>query len=200
MKTSFDELHNSYVSDLKAHATRYLTILESIFGPRDPRFVFNTVRCSDDKSPCTHFPEGFHFGGDCRVDILITRWPWEHLSPDQGPWQIAHECVHLLDPGTLGSSNFLEEGLATWFQNEPRYHDERVRCYIAKNQIHLPAYADAEELVRSSLPDVLNAVKTLRAPDIRIRDIKADMLAPLLPSTEMETLERLCARFQRLTS
>ena len=195
MKIPLDELHNSYVSDLKAHATKYLKILESIFGPRDPRFTFNDVRCSDE-SPCTHFPQGFHFGGDCRVDILITRWPWEHRSPDQGPWQVAHECVHLLDPGKLGSTNVLEEGLATWFQNEPSYHDERVQCYIAKNQSPLPAYANAEALVRSSLPDVLNAVKTLRASGIRIRDIKADVLAPLLSSTDTETLERLCACFQ----
>ena len=194
-KTSLDELHKSYVSDLKAHVTRYLAILESIFGPRDPRFVFNTIRMSDE-SPSTHFPGGFHFRGDCRVDIFITRWPWEHCSPDQGPWQIAHECVHLLDPGKFGSTNVLEEGLATWFQNEPSYQDELVRCYIAKNEKPLPAYADAEKLVRSSLPGILNAVKALRAVGVRIRDIKADMLASLLPSTETETLERLCTRFQ----
>lgn len=196
MKTSPDESHISYVSDLKAHATRYLTLLESILGRRDPRFAFNTVRCSDDENSCTHFPEGFHFGDDCRVDILITRWPWEHLSPDQGPWQIAHECVHLLDPGTLGSTNVLEEGLATWFQNEPSNHDERVRSYIAKNQRCHPPYVNAEALVRSCLPDLLNAVKALRASGVRVRDIKADILAPLLPSKEMETLERLCVRFQ----
>ena len=129
------------------------------------------------------------------MDILITKYPWEHRSPDQGPWQIAHECVHLLDPSEKGTANVLEEGLATWFQNEPTYHDERVRRYIAKNDKHLPAYLEAQELVRHSLPDILQAVKTLRASGDRIGDIKADMLAPLLPNAETGTAERLCALF-----
>ncbi len=146
MRASADELRDSYVRDLKAHVTRYLSILESILGPRDPRFVFGTIRKSDGR-PCTHFPEDFHLRGGCRVDILITDWPWEHYSLDQGPWQIAHECVHLLDPGKMGAANVLEEGLATWFQNEPSYHDGRVRRYIAGNEKQLPAYLEAQELV-----------------------------------------------------
>ncbi len=194
--TSLDKPHKSYISDLKAHAIRYLAILESILGPRDPKFVFNTIGKTDE-SPCTYFPKGFHFSGDCHIDILITRWPWENCCPGQGPWQVAHECVHLLDPCELGSTNVLEEGLATWFQNEPSYHNEQVRRYIAKNASPLPpAYAEAEKLVRSSLPDIFKAVKALRASGVRIRDVKADMLAPLLPCTETEILERLCTRFQ----
>ena len=86
-----------YVCELKAHVARYLSILESIFGPRDSRFEVGTVQKSDD-GPRTHFPEGFHFNGGCRVDILISSWPWDNRRPDQGPWQIAHECAHLLDP------------------------------------------------------------------------------------------------------
>ena len=194
MKAFPDELHDLYVRDLEAHVTKYVSILESIFGQRDPRFLFGTVGKSDGW-PRTHFPGGFHFEGGCRVDILITKYPWEHRSPDQGPWQIAHECVHLLDPSEKGTANVLEEGLATWFQNEPTYHDERVRRYIAKNDKHLPAYLEAQELVRHSLPDILQAVKTLRASGDRIGDIKADMLAPLLPNAETGTVERLCALF-----
>ena len=55
--------------------------------------------------------------------------------------------VHLLDPGEKGTANVLEEGLATWFQDEPAYHDEEVRRYIANNEKHPPAYLEAEELV-----------------------------------------------------
>lgn len=187
--------HGAYVRSLESHVTRYLSVLESIFGPRDPGFLFNSVGCSDD-GPCTHFPDGFHFGGKCRVDILISRWPWENCCADQGPWQIAHECVHLLDPGTLGSASVLEEGLATWFQNEPRYHDEPVRSYIAGIESRIEAYANAEALVRSRLPGIIRAVKALRASGTRIREIKEDLLAPLVPEADTDTLERLCARFQ----
>ena len=139
MKASPDELHERYVRNLEAYVTRYVSILESIFGQRDPRFVFGTIGMSDGR-PRTHFPGGFHLDGGCHVDILITKYPWKHRSPDQGPWQIAHECVHLLDPCEKGTANTLEEGLATWFQDEPAYHEERVRRYIVKNDKHPPAY------------------------------------------------------------
>lgn len=195
MNASPDELHDQYVRDLEAHVASYVSILESIFGPRDARFVFGTIRKSDGR-PCPGFPAGFHFNGECRVDILITTWPWENHSPDQGPWQIAHECVHLLDPSEKGTANVLEEGLATWFQNEPCYHDERVQSYIANNDEPLPAYLEAQGLVRQNLPDILHAVKRLRASGVRIGDIKVDMLAPLLPNTETKTVERLCALFR----
>ena len=195
MKASPDQLHERYVRNLEAHVTSYVSILESIFGQRDPRFVFGTIGMSDGR-PRTHFPGRFHLDGGCHVDILITKYPWEHRSPDQGPWQIAHECVHLLDPREIGTANTLEEGLATWFQDAPAYHDERVRRYIVKNNKHPPAYLDAQELVRRSLPDILQAVKTLRASGVRIGDMKADMLAPLLPNAQPGTAERLCALFQ----
>ena len=184
-----------YINNLKTHVVQYLTILESIFGPRDSRFIFNTIGQSCDEQPCTYFPSQFHFDGNCPVDILIGKWPWEHYSPDQGPWQIAHECVHLLDPGVLGSANVLEEGLATWFQNEPRYHNKEVQRYIARQQNRDPCYANAEKLVRSTLPGIFPAVNTLRIRGIRIRDIQTDMLIPLLPNIEKTILDCLCAQF-----
>ncbi len=184
-----------YICDLEAHATRYLSILESIFGPRDSRFVLGTIQHSEE-GPCTYFPQQHHFKGGCRVDIFISDQPWELHSPDQGPWQIAHECVHLLDPGILGTCNILEEGLATWFQNEPKYHTEQVQRYISKHARNTPRYLEAQKLVRSSLPDILHAVKELRGSRVRIRDIKADMLGALLPGVELGTIERLCARFR----
>lgn len=159
--------HDSYVNCLEDQARNYLKILESIFGPCDPRFTFNTIKCSSDDNPCTYFPKGYHLNGDCLVDIHITKWPWENSCLDEGLWQIAHECVHLLDPGTFGTANVLEEGLATWFQNEPFYHIDLVKNYIATNQTD-PSYKRAEMLVRRSMPDILRVVKRLRAKGIRI--------------------------------
>ena len=42
----------------------------------------------------------------------------------------------LLDPGVGGSATFLEEGLATWFQDEPKFHTEEVRAYIERSYAH----------------------------------------------------------------
>ena len=50
--------------------------------------------------------------------------------------------------------------------------------------------------MRRSLPDTLQAVKALRGSGVRIGAIKADVLAPLLPTAETGTVERLCDIFQ----
>ena len=105
-------------------------ILECLFGPRDPRFVFGAIRESKDNVPRTHFLSNYHTNGDCVVYIHIGKPAWEIFSPDQSEWQLAHECVHLIDPGEYGSANVLEEGLATWFQCEPQYHDKLVKDYM----------------------------------------------------------------------
>ena len=195
MKTYPDKLHKSYIRKLEDCVTKYVSILETIFGPCDPRFVFGTIGRSKDERACIYFPEDFHLNGGCRVDIHITNWPWEHHKLNQGPWQVAHECVHLLDPGR-GSTNILEEGLATWFQNEACFHSELVQHYIAKNDSnHTSAYLEARDLVHRSLPNLLHAVRTLRDSGTRIRDIRADMLTPLLPDVETGVVEHLCSSF-----
>ena len=195
MKAHGEDLQRLYIGDLERHVKRYVSILEGIFGQRDSRFVFGSIGMSEER-PRTNYPENFHMNGGCRVDILISQHPWKNRCLDQGPWQIAHECVHLLDPGKRGTANILEEGLATWFQNEPIFHDEVVKRYIANSDDPLPAYVEAQELVRRSLPEILQAVKKLRGSGIRIREIKADALAPLLPNAETGTVERLCNVFQ----
>ena len=55
-------------------------------------------------------------------------------------------------------------------------------------------------MVRKSLPDILQAVRVLRASGVRISNVTADNLAPLLPGTEADAIERLCAKFHGLNS
>ena len=192
-----------FVHQLEEHVGQYLIKLEQMLGPHDSRFVFGTVRKTTDKngSPHTHFPNGYHFNGNCTVDVHISKWPWEHLSPDQSVWQIAHESVHLLDPGPLQGTNFLEEGLATWFQNEHKFHNEEVRRYIAKNKDHFRehfrSHAEAKELVLACKPSshLCPAVKDIRASGVRIRDIEEEVIRSRLPHVNDSIIERLCAPF-----
>ena len=125
---------SEFVKLLEQQALRYRGILEDIFGPCDPRFVFGSIKKSTDKDdvPCTNFPNGFHLEGGCVVDIHISECPWQNCYHNQGTWQVAHESVHLLDPGEYGTATVLEEGLATWFQNETKYHSGVVREYIKR--------------------------------------------------------------------
>ena len=146
--------------------------------------------------PQTYFPEGFHLNGACIVNIQISEWPWDYCSKDQGAWQVAHECVHLLDP-MLKGTNVLEEGLATWFQNEPEHHIAIVRRYINRlDSKWAENYLEAENLVRKCMPQIIPAVKEIRSEGVKIRDISPERLALLLPNVSSEKIEQLCTRFR----
>ena len=185
-----------YVEFLEGQANKYRTIVEEILGPFDCRFVFGTIKKSihEDDVPHTNFPGGFHLNGSCVVDIHISSWPWEHCSPDQGPWQVAHESVHLLDPGVGGSATFLEEGLGTWFQDEPQFHTDAVRAYIERGVSHPQNYEVAKELVGRCMPKLVPVVKDIRSQGVRIREITADTLSHRLPTVDREAIEHLCTR------
>ena len=185
-----------FVTHLKNRVEKYLAILEEMFGPSDPRFVFRTILESSRSYPLTYFPFGYHLNGGCVVDIHITKYPWEHYYDNQGTWQVAHECVHLLDPREEGSANCLEEGLATWFQDETRFHDEIVKRYIGRNSPLPQSYATAKRLVAECMPSLIPAVKTIRTTGVRIGDIKPDALAAHLANIDRQTIEALCARFE----
>ena len=170
-------------------------MLEEMLGPRDSRFTFGTVKGSS-RNPHTSFPGGYHTGGGCVVNILIGQHPWDKCCYDQGTWQTAHECVHLLDPGVIGSANNLEEGLATWFQDEKRFHDEIVKRYIDRNKPHPENYTLAKQLVVRCQPEIFPAVKAIRSSGTRISEVTADVLGAHLPHVDRATIQRLCSRFE----
>ena len=189
--------NSEFLKFLEQQALQYRGILEDMFGPRDQRFVFGSIKKSIDEGdiPYTYFPNGFHFNGGCVVDVHISGCPWQKCYRNQGTWQLAHESVHLLDPGKRGTATFLEEGLATWFQDEPKYHIDVVKKYIEQGQPHTRYYEEAKELVWRCIPQLTSAVKEVRSSGMRIRDITADVLAPCLRNVDRATITRLCTRF-----
>ena len=185
---------------LKQQAKTYRGRLEGMFGQCDQRFVFGSIKESirDDGKPHTHYPNEFDLKGDCQVDIHIGKEAWKDCNYDRATWQLAHESVHLLDPVKYGEASFLEEGLATWFQNEPKFHSKGVKEYIKYNQSRKdsPDYDKAEELVRRCIPQLTSAVKKIRSTDVRIQKITAGDLTPYLPNVDKETLEHLCRKME----
>ena len=191
---------NGYLHSLAQLVHRHIATLESRFGERDKKFVFGDIvkAPADHDNPHTHFPKGFHLNGGCVVDIRISSCLYEHSSPDQGrgAWQVAHECVHLLDPTEKVGSTFLEEGLATWYQNEARFHDDLVQRYIERKQKLPPPYVEAERLVRECTPEkLISAVRKIRAQGIRISEIQPAKLSQHLSNADEIALERLCESF-----
>ena len=194
-----------FITFLEQQRDRYIEILEELFGSRDQRFVFGSIGEASyrDDMPQTYFPNGFDLNGACVVDIHISRLPWRTNARVQGTWQVAHECVHLLDPGEPGTI-YLEEGLATWFQCESKYHVDEVKCYIEdkvrdyfkSSPTGTEKYIRARDLVCRCMPRLSHAIKEIRGSGVRIRDITVEMLASRVPEVDRDTLHSLCAKFE----
>ena len=193
---------SAFIRDLEQQVGRYMRVLENFFGARDPRFIFGSIRKSSGP-PQLNFPATYNLDGGCVVDIHIGEWPWDNESPDQGPWQVAHECVHLLDPMPFGAANVLEEGLATWFQDEKEFHTAMVRDYIEKkgDAGQTSNYLEARNLIRRCMKErqFIPVVRELRSSGVPLSDITVDHLSPYLENNlkgiDTWTAEALCAKF-----
>ena len=119
------------------------------------------------RNPRIHFPDGFDRDG-CKVDVWVSKWS-DH---SRAGWDLAHECVHLLDPIMEKYATYLEEGLATWYQDSPQLHPDyqNIRSLV---QGHInghpegmrhkdPKYLGAKELVQKCMPEIKSAVRSIR--------------------------------------
>ena len=176
-----------------------------MLGECDKRFVFTSIERSTLPSggPQTPYPGDPGPNSQRSIHIQISKSAWGSCSYDQGAWQVAHECVHLLDPVPFGEATFLEEGLAAWFQDRPRYHVESMEeCVIRAGIACSPGddYTLAKVLVCRCMPELTEVIKELRSPIVKISDIDADMLASGLKRAgradiNEETFAHLCTKF-----
>ncbi len=165
---------------LTRSVSRFLLRLEDLFGPRDRRFPSVEV---DRWESVSKGPSQIYSAVDGRVTIMITA----HVSNLGALWELAHECVHLLNPWIPDiegmPTNVLEEGLASWFQNCVA-HESRGEL--------LPAYARAEALVRPHMVVLPPAIRRLREQGVRIGEINPSHLHRVVDSA---TAEQLCQRW-----
>ena len=88
-----------------------------------------------------------------------------------------------------------------WFQDDSQFHEDNVQKYIAHNlacktlRPKSDAYATAKQLVSKCMPDLISAIKNIRANGIRIHEIDSDMLIARLPNIDRQTIEKLSSKF-----
>ena len=181
---------------LPEYASRFLADIEHCFGPRDHSFVL--VGIDIDKTPNNRprlwFPDSGIQPDDNerRSRHVVIRLGSSALTdPVRARWQLAHECFHLLDPWSRRvdgrPTNWLEEGLAAWYQN----------TRVPEAEWHEGSYTAAEALVRPLMEDLSSAVKRIRRERrIRIGEFTPEVLRDYCPGFQMETLQRLCQPFQ----
>lgn len=186
------------LSEQRNNAARdYLEILVGMFGQRDCHFHFREVRIAP---PDRDFPHPSYERineRDFFADILISKRASHCLCVAK--WEIAHECVHLIDPVDHGFANFLEEGLAHWFQMKPIYHDSDVQKYLATcfdNYKPRTGYVQATSWIEECGPcKVIEAVRELRCSGIKISSIMYESLRPKFPQVPGQTILNLCSTF-----
>lgn len=180
---------------LAEHASRFVADIERQFGPRDRSFTLlgiNVVR-TPNSPPRLWFPDSGIVPNDAERrsrHVVIRLGPNALSDATRARWQLAHECFHLLDPWNEKvdgrPTNWLEEGLAAWYQNSS----------VPEAECHEGLYASAEELVRplmNGLPDAVKRIRTER--HLRIGEMAPDVLQAYCPGIDRETSRQLCQPF-----
>lgn len=109
-------------------------------------------------------------------------------------WELAHECIHLLDP-TIGNTNYFEEGIAVIFQEEmtPTLANVSQRVLVSS-----PHYVHAKNLL-SRLPGTpFEAAKKMRLRLGPLRNVTMADLKAVFPSIRDTDAAELATTFGKL--
>ena len=194
--TEFREDGSHSPMTLPEYASWFLADIERRFGPRDSSFTLLGIDIdrTPAKRPHLWYPDSGIPPDDAegRSRHVVVRLSQAALGdPDRARWQLAHECLHLLDPWNARAdgrpANWLEEGLAAWYQNSR----------VPEAKWHEDSYALAEDLVRPLVDDLAHAVRRIRTERrIRISAIAPGVLREFCPGLSDDMLWKLCEPFQ----
>ena len=159
-----------------------LAMSESYFGTRDKSFrVFHPQFCKNGPNIRIEYaPRGAY------AQLSYSgRFNWPTVV-----YELAHETIHLLNPGVLGTANNLEEGVAVAFSIYAQ------QAYGVKVQTpSIPSYAFALSLVKKLPDNILGSGKKIRQKVGRLSDATADDLRDLYPGLEHSIAEKLDSKF-----
>ncbi len=125
---------DQFLAYLLETRNEFIRELEDLLGKRDPDYeILDVIRVAEDSIPCIYFPEGLKIK---KIEIRLGSDVIEKRDYEWATWQLAHECVHLLDPGEIPTI-VMEEGIACWFQDKK----------VPRNYVPTRAYTCARVLV-----------------------------------------------------
>ena len=193
--TRLQEDGSHWALTLPVYVSRFLVDIEHLFGPRDRSFTVVGIEIDMTPGACPHlwYPDSGIAPDDPerRSRHVVIRLTSNALTdPVRARWQLAHECLHLLDPWNERvdgrPANWLEEGLAAWFQNSR----------VPEAKCHEGQYALAEDLVSplmDALPDTVKHIRRVRG--IRISEITQGVLQDYYPAMSEDMSLKLCQPF-----
>ena len=175
----------------------FIAEIERQLGPRDPNFTY--VGLEFDTTPNakphisflnTGYPGHETENGSNHIVIRLTANA--QTDANLAIWQLARLCVHLIDPWNIETegqpTNYLEQGLATWYQN----------TIIQNITIDHPEYAKAKSLVEPHMPDLATTIKHLRTNhNLRISEIyDPELLLSHCQEMDSNIAKKLVGKFE----
>lgn len=157
---------DGYTWTLASRCGQILKDIEDKFGKRDKDYTLLGIEFSVD-GPQIWYP------GNCKN--IIIQLGTECLTggnENRAYYQLAHECVHLLSPTGMMKSNFLEEGLATYYS---KYY---MKEYMGEDFWHASdaKYQKASDLVEKLIAAKPGIIKELRETESNISNITKELL------------------------
>jgi len=173
---------SGYTWTMASLLSRFLDEAEDLFGPRDHAFTPVGVEFCDRPHPQTWFPGN-------RGHVAIQLSENARLDPNRALFQLAHEVVHLLAPGS-NRANVTEEGLASLFSDAmaERYGSP---YRTTKDGPYRRAMALAAPLLAE--PSIVRAIRSVE-PTFALWT--PALLLDVAPAVGSDLAKRLCARFE----
>ena len=174
----------------------FIAEIERQLGLRDPNFTYVGLEfdTTPNAKPHIAFLETGYPGHETDQGsnhIVIRLTADAQNDANLAIWQLARECVHLIDPWnpeTEGRpTNYLEQGLAAWYQTT-----------IIQGIPLDPQYEEARSLVEPHMPEIAGAIKHIRMDHkVRISEIDdPDLLMRQCPEMDAKVATHLCRRFE----
>ena len=188
---------DTYSLTLAQLTSVFLNEIETLLGPRNPNYTYVGIEfdTTPNASPRIWFPHVGHPDRDKAKPsdhIIIRLTETAQTNANLAIWQLARQCVHLIDPWNTETegrpTNYLEEGLATWYQT----------TIIQDIPLDHPEHAKAKSLVEPHMPDLAATIKHLRTNhNLRISAIDdPDLLLRHCPDMDTKVANRLRQRFE----
>lgn len=172
----------TYSFTLASRTGEILRLIEEQFGERNRSFTLVGVEFCETGPQCW-------FPGNCG-HIVIQLNTSAMNDRVRAFYQLAHECVHLLDPGVLGTASVFEEGVATLFSLE------YARRFWANYPQIESKYTAAARLAGLALTANRNIIRELRSQGIRFSQFTSPQLTAGCPGLPAGVASVLCSSFQ----
>jgi hypothetical protein len=168
----------------------FLREIEDLFGKRDPTWTPLGIEF------CGVVPQIWYPGFPESRHIILGLSESAATHPDQALFQLAHETVHLLDPLPGVPSNFLEEGMATWFSLRAVKRFQLYRGLSYERIITNKRYQEALSSYVESIKLKPTYVKTLREQKINVKMLRSRDMLHVNPDMGCQKADILCSSFE----